>query len=254
MQFTWGESGRSALYDFTTDYTENPETGVQKLDLTTANCYVCNGTDDTWASAGGDLLTAGKKIYFDATLSAYSYEGEGLQQSAMGDGETMYCFLTGSDGVKSLTMTQETDPTAADRKLWSCTIPAGTYTAVQFSATDNQDAPQETTRPESTARQKSPQPCKNPASLPTTAIRRPTRAAKVSTVTATGARKPLSAMPKAAKIPPLWILQAASSSKCQAQSTSQAPVRLLHRLRAERPEPRHVPGQYHKFPARVRHF
>lgn len=141
VQFTWGESGRSALYDFTTDYTETPETGVQKLDLTTANCYVCNGTDDTWASAGGDLLTAGKKIYFDATLSAYSYEGEGLQQSAMGDGETMYCFLTGSDGVKSLTMTQETDPTAADRKLWSCTIPAGTYTAVQFSATDNQDAP-----------------------------------------------------------------------------------------------------------------
>ena len=62
-------------------------------------------------------LPRGKKIYFDATLSAYSYEGEGLQQSAMGDGETMYCFLTGSDGVKSLTMTQETDPTAADRKL-----------------------------------------------------------------------------------------------------------------------------------------
>ena len=140
VQFSWND-GQSALYDFTTDYTENPETGVQKLDLTAANCYVCNGTDDTWASAGGDLLTAGKKIYFDATLSAYSYEGEYLPQSAMGDGETMYCFLTGSDGVKSLTMTQETDPTAADRKLWSCTIPAGTYTAVQFSATDNQNAP-----------------------------------------------------------------------------------------------------------------
>ena len=141
VQFTWGESGRSTLYDFTTDYTENPETGVQKLDLTTANRYVCNGTDGTWESAGGDLLTAGKKIYFDATLSAYSYEGEYLPQSAMGDGETMYCFLTGSGGVKSLQMTQETDPTAADRKLWSCTIPAGTYTAVQFSATDNQNAP-----------------------------------------------------------------------------------------------------------------
>lgn len=141
VQFTWGESGRSALYDFTTDYTETPETGVQKLDLTTANRYVCNGTDGTWESAGGDLLTAGKKIYFDATLSAYSYEGEYLPQSAMGDGETMYCFLTGSGGVKSLQMTQETDPTAADRKLWSCTIPAGTYTAVQFSATDNQNAP-----------------------------------------------------------------------------------------------------------------
>lgn len=140
VQFTWGESGRSALYDFTTDFTTSPYADAKKLDLTAANCYVYNDTTSAWASAGGDLLTAGKKIYFDATLSAYSYEGEGLQQSAMGDGETMYCFLTGSDGVKSLTMTQETDPTAADRKLWSCTIPAGTYTAVQFSAADNQDA------------------------------------------------------------------------------------------------------------------
>ena len=140
VQFTWN-NGQSALYDFTTDFTTSPYADAQKLDLTAANCYVYNDTTSAWASAGGDLLTAGKKIYFDATLSAYSYEGEGLQQSAMGDGETMYCFLTGSDGVKSLTMTQETDPTAADRKLWSCTIPAGTYTAVQFSATDNQDAP-----------------------------------------------------------------------------------------------------------------
>lgn len=140
VQFSWND-GQSALYDFTTDFTTSPYADAKKLDLTAANCYVYNDTTSAWASAGGDLLTAGKKIYFDATLSAYSYEGEGLQQSAMGDGESMYCFLTGSDGVKSLTMTQETDPTAADRKLWSCTIPAGTYTAVQFSATDNQDAP-----------------------------------------------------------------------------------------------------------------
>lgn len=142
VQFSWGEGDQSVLYDFTTDYTENPYAGAQKLDLTTANCYAWNGTDGTWASTGGDLLTAGKKIYFDATLSAYSYEGEYLPQSAMGDGETMYCFLTSSNGaVTPLQMTQETDTNAADRKLWSCTIPEGTYTAVQFSATDNQNAP-----------------------------------------------------------------------------------------------------------------
>lgn len=142
VQLTWN-NGQSDLYDFTTDSTENPYEGAQKLDLTAANCYVYNDTTSTWASAGGDLLTADKKIYFDATLSAYSYEGEGLQQSAMGDGETMYCFLTSSDGVKSLQMTQETDTNAADRKLWSCEIPGDgkTYTAVQFSATDNQNAP-----------------------------------------------------------------------------------------------------------------
>ncbi|WP_370803896.1 hypothetical protein [Gemmiger formicilis] len=144
VQFTWN-NGQSALYDFTTDFTTFPYADAQKLDLTAANCYVYNDTTSTWASAGGDLLTAGKKIYFDATLSAYSYEGEGLQQSAMGDGETMYCFLTSSDGaVTQQPMTQEKpDSTAADRKLWSCEIPGDgkTYTAVQFSATDNQNAP-----------------------------------------------------------------------------------------------------------------
>lgn len=144
VQFTWN-NGQSALYDFTTDSTAAPYADAQKLDLTAANCYVYNDTTSTWASAGGDLLTADKKIYFDATLSAYSYEGEGLQQSAMGDGETMYCFLTSSDGaVTQQPMTQEKpDSTAADRKLWSCEIPSDgkTYTAVQFSATDNQNAP-----------------------------------------------------------------------------------------------------------------
>lgn len=142
VQLTWN-NGQSALYDFTTDSTAAPYADAQTLDLTAANCYVYNDTTSTWASAGGDLLTADKKIYFDATLSAYSYEGEGLQQSAMGDGETMYCFLTSSNGaVTPLSMTQEKpDSTAADRKLWSCTIPEGTYTAVQFSATDNQNAP-----------------------------------------------------------------------------------------------------------------
>ena len=144
VQFTWN-NGQSALYDFTTDFTTSPYADAQKLDLTAANCYVYNDTTSTWASAGGDLLTAGKKIYFDATLSAYSYEGEVLKQSAMGDVETMYCFLTSSDGeVTQQPLTQEIpDSTAADRKLWSCEIPGDgkTYTAVQFSATDNQNAP-----------------------------------------------------------------------------------------------------------------
>lgn len=149
VQFSWGEGGPSALYDFTTDSTENPYKDARKLDLTTKNCYVYNGTENSWASTGSDLLTKGKKIYFDATLSAYSYKGEGIEKSAMpGDNGTMYCLLTGSDGVvKSQPMAPETTPTdpapdaPANRKLWSCEIPEGTYTAVQFSTTNDQNAP-----------------------------------------------------------------------------------------------------------------
>ena len=143
VQFSWS-GGQSALYDFTTDYTAAPYAGTQELDLTAANCFVCNGTDGTWAIAGSDLLTADKKIYFDATLSAYSYAGEGLQQSAMGDGDTMYCFLTGSgNSVTTLTMAREpADTKAPGRQLYSCQIPDDekTYTAVQFSATADQNA------------------------------------------------------------------------------------------------------------------
>lgn len=134
------------LYDFTTDSTAAPYADAQKLDLTAANCYVYNDTTSTWASAGGDLLTAGKKIYFDATLSSYGYEGEGLQQQPMpGIDNKMFCFLTDSENhVTSKEMTLVTaDSTTPARKLWSCEIPDGekTYTAVQFSATDNQNAP-----------------------------------------------------------------------------------------------------------------
>ena len=145
VQFSWND-GQSALYDFTTDSTAAPYADAQKLDLTAANCYVYNDTTSTWASAGGDLLTAGKKIYFDATLSSYGYEGEGLQQQPMpGIDNKMFCFLTDSENhVTSKEMTLVTaDSTTPARKLWSCEIPDGekTYTAVQFSATDNQNAP-----------------------------------------------------------------------------------------------------------------
>ena len=118
VQFSWND-GQSALYDFTTDSTAAPYADAQKLDLTAANCYVYNDTTSTWASAGSDLLTEGKKIYFDATLSAYSYKGEGIEKSAMpGDNGTMYCLLTGPNGVvTSKQMELETAPDAPHRPL-----------------------------------------------------------------------------------------------------------------------------------------
>ena len=157
VQFTWN-NGQSALYDFTTDFITSPYADAQKLDLTAANCYVYNDTTSTWASAGGDLLTAGKKIYFDATLSEYSYKGEGIERAAMPGAEgTLYCLLTGPNGeVTPLKMEPETtDPdtptepapdTPVNRKLWYCKIPddpngTKTYTAVQFSTMKEPNAP-----------------------------------------------------------------------------------------------------------------
>ena len=148
MQFSWNNGQGSALYDFTTDYTEGSTPAAQKLDLTTQNCYVYNGTENSWVSTASDLLKTGNKIYFDATLSEYSYKGEGpeIERAAMPGAEgTLYCLLTGPNGVTSQEMKPETTATAptdpapdtpAKRKLWSCKIPDGTYTAVQFSTTD----------------------------------------------------------------------------------------------------------------------
>ena len=106
------------------------------------------------------MLKAGNKIYFDATLSEYSYQGEGIdiEKAAMPGAEgTLYCLLTDSDGkIRSKQMKPETTATAptdpdtptdpspdtpAKRKLWSCKIPDGTYTAVQFCTKDNPGAP-----------------------------------------------------------------------------------------------------------------
>ena len=142
VKFTWdGSDETTTLYNFSTEDYANTE----NFDLTKANCFVYSADSTfSWQGAGNDFLKAGKTIYFDSTLSSYGYEGEGLQQQPMpGSNKKMYCFLTDSaNNVTSQDMTLVTaDPATADRKLWSCTIPAGTYTAVQFSATDNQNAP-----------------------------------------------------------------------------------------------------------------
>ena len=147
VQFTWGDNGKSDLYNFSTDTYGS----TTKFDLTKTNCFICDGTNGSWKSAGNDLLTGGKTIYFDATLSSYSYTGDGaIQQQPMpgnGNDDKMYCFLTDSENhVTSQPMTlvkadPATDPTP-DRKLWYCQIPTDekTYTAVQFSATNEQGA------------------------------------------------------------------------------------------------------------------
>ena len=140
VKFTWDGSGETTLYNFSTEEYTNTE----KFDLTKANCFVYDADSTfSWQGAGNDLLKADKTIYFDSTLSSYGYERENLQQQPMpGSNNEMYCFLTDSDGstVKTVKMDKVPDP-ATDRQLWSCKIPGDkTYTAVQFSATNDQGA------------------------------------------------------------------------------------------------------------------
>ena len=144
VKFTWGDGGASDLYNFSTeDYG-----GATMFGLTTANCFVYSADSTySWQSASSDLLKAGKTIYFDATLSSYSYANDpDIHQSAMpGDSKTMYCFLKDSDGnVTPKEMTKESaDPATPDRQLYSCQIPSDggkTYTAVQFSAVNDTNA------------------------------------------------------------------------------------------------------------------
>ena len=140
VQFTWN-GGKSKLYNFSTDNYANAE----KFDLTKANCFVYDGPTFSWQIAGSDLLTGGKTIYFDATLSSYGYDGEHLPQQPMpGNDKKMYCFLTGSDGnvtpqeMKLVKADSSTPDPTPDRQLWSCKIPDDkTYTEVQFSAVDS---------------------------------------------------------------------------------------------------------------------
>lgn len=139
VRFTW-DGGESALYNFSTDKYE----GATSFNLIKNNCFVYStDSPSSWQSADSDLLTGGKIIYFDATLSSYSYANDpDIHQSPMpDDGKPMYCFLTGSDSstVETVKMEKVPDSATPDRQLWSCEIPAGkTYTAVQFSATTDQ--------------------------------------------------------------------------------------------------------------------
>ena len=143
VKFTWDGSGETTLYNFSTEEYTNTE----KFDLTKANCFVYDADSTfSWQGAGNDLLKANKTIYFDATLSSYSYTDDpDIHQSAMpDDGKTMYCFLTDSNGnvirQEMTSVPQDADSATPDRQLWYYTISSGAYTAVQFSATNDQDA------------------------------------------------------------------------------------------------------------------
>lgn len=141
VKFTWTSNNEGTLYyNFSNDVCNE----AAPFDLVANNCFVYSGsTESSWQNVGGDLLTSGKTIYFDATLSSYAYTGDSdIHQKPMpGKDGTMYCVLTGeNNSIKELKMEQVPADDGTDRQLWSCQVPdGGPFTAVQFSAHQSAD-------------------------------------------------------------------------------------------------------------------
>lgn len=141
VKFTWTSNNEGTLYyNFSNDVCNE----AAPFDLVANNCFVYSGsTESSWQNVGGDLLTSGKTICFDATLSSYAYTGDSdIHQKPMpGKDGTMYCYLTdGSNNIIRQQMTPEKADDGTDRQLWSCMVPGGgPFTAVQFSAHQNAD-------------------------------------------------------------------------------------------------------------------
>ena len=140
VKFTWEGYESEKYYNFSKDGYGDTE----YFDLTANNCFVYSESGSAgspWQNAGGDLFTKDKPIYFDATLSSYGYDGEGLQQSPMPyKGGEMYCFFVKNDGTHKAVKMEKEKNTATNRQLWSCAVPdGGPFTAVQFSARQDAD-------------------------------------------------------------------------------------------------------------------
>ena len=139
VKFTWEGYESEKYYNFSKD----SYGATEYFDLTANNCFVYSGsTESPWQNAGGDLLTKDKTIYFDATLSSYGYDDEGLQQSPMPHKVgAMYCFFVAEDGsLTKVDMVQDPTQENSNRQLWSCAVPdGGPFTAVQFSARKDAD-------------------------------------------------------------------------------------------------------------------
>ncbi len=132
VQFTW-TGGSSGFYNFCGE--TNKGCSYFTYDAL-HSCFVYNGSGGDWSYPS--QLTPGNTIYFDATLSAYSYDGDagvlgGTMPSANG---SIYCFFQKEDGTytDAQQMTQTSDSTTS-RTLWQINVPSdGTYVGVRFSA------------------------------------------------------------------------------------------------------------------------
>ena len=129
VQFTWDEGGKSKYYNF---YNE-PVSGndIESFMYSEANnCFIYTSADNVrWG------VESSVRIYFDASLSSYSYDRdtETSKNSMPTKDGRMYCFFKKSDNTYSEVFKMEEEQTTSGRKLWYVDVPEGCK-KVRFSA------------------------------------------------------------------------------------------------------------------------
>ena len=130
IQFTW-EGGSSKYYNFYGESASGDDNNKEYFRYSEANnCFIYTSADNVrWG------VESSVRIYFDASLSSYSYDRDTeTSKSSMPtkDGR-MYCFFKKSDNTYSEVFKMEEEQTTSGRELWYVDVPEGCK-KVRFSA------------------------------------------------------------------------------------------------------------------------
>lgn len=130
IQFTW-EGGSSKYYNFYGEPASGDDNNKEYFRYSEANnCFIYTSADNVrWG------VESSVRIYFDASLSSYSYDGdtETSKNSMPTKDGRMYCFFKKSDNTYSEVFKMEEEQTTSGRELWYVDVPEGCK-KVRFSA------------------------------------------------------------------------------------------------------------------------
>lgn len=130
IQFTW-EGGSSKYYNFYGEPASGDDNNKEYFRYSEANnCFIYTSADNVrWG------VESSVRIYFDASLSSYSYDRdtETSKNSMPTKGGRMYCFFKKSDNTYSEVFKMEEEQTTSGRELWYVDVPEGCK-KVRFSA------------------------------------------------------------------------------------------------------------------------
>lgn len=128
IQFTW-EGGSSKYYNFYGEpVSDNDKESFRYSEAN--NCFIYTSADNVrWG------VESSVRIYFDASLSSYSYDRdtETSKSSMPTKGGRMYCFFKKSNNTYSEVFKMEEEQTTSGRELWYVDVPEGCK-KVRFSA------------------------------------------------------------------------------------------------------------------------